>query len=297
MFAGFARDRPLHFAVLAVAMASILSLIFHVYAASALQTQNGLEFVQLPLPLPGTILHHLHQQSRPINDSRNGTQQTNSSAPNGVLREAVSSDVVIPNQYIIMLKSGSHPHTSAVKDQVNNRIAEKIMNTVEDKLKKIDASIIFTNNFAFNGFTVKIPDPEALDVIKQDPHIAFIEQDKIVHINSQIMPTGVKRVGADLSSAIAGNGFGDVDADIAVLDTGISLSHPDLNVYRQQTFVQGTTSADDDNGHGTHVAGIAAAKDNSIGVVGVAPGARLWAVKVLDKDGAGAISTKIKGID
>ncbi len=300
MFAGFARDRPLHFAVLAVAMASILSLIFHVYAASALQTQNGLEFVHLPLPLPGSILHHLHQQSRPINDARNSTQQSivnSSSAPNGVLREAVSSDVVIPNQYIIMLKSGSHPHTSAVKDQVNNRIAEKIMNTVEDKLKKIDASIIFTNNFAFNGFTVKIPDPEALDVIKQDPNIAFIEQDKIVHINSQIMPTGVKRVGADLSSAIAGNGFGDVDADIAVLDTGISLSHPDLNVYRQRTFVQGTTSADDDNGHGTHVAGIAAAKDNSIGVVGVAPGARLWAVKVLDKDGAGAISTIIKGID
>jgi subtilisin family serine protease len=111
------------------------------------------------------------------------------------------------------------------------------------------------------------------------------------------LPTGIKRIGADHSFALAGNGFGDLDADIAILDTGISLSHPDLNVYRQQTFVAGTTTADDDNGHGTHVAGIAAAKDNSIGVVGVAPGARLWAVKVLDKDGAGAISTIIKGID
>src|SRR5919198_1541737 len=184
MFAGSARDRPLHFAVLAVAMASILSLIFQtgfVYAASALQTQNGLGFVQLPLPLPGRILHHLHQQSRPVNNTQQSIVNI-SSAPNGVLREAVSSEVIIPNQYIIMLKSGSHPHTSAEGDQVNNRVEEKIMNTIEDKLKKVDASIIFTNNFAFDGFTVKIPDPEALDVIKQDPNIALIEQDKIVHI-------------------------------------------------------------------------------------------------------------------
>jgi subtilisin len=196
-----------------------------------------------------------------------------------------------------VLESGAHPHSSSIPDKDKNSLAEKIRDSVVEKIKKIGASIIFTNDFAFDGFSVKIQDPKALDIIKQDPNIAFVEQDKIVHINSQIMPTGIKRTGADLSSAIAGNGFGDVDADIAILDTGINLGHPDLNVYRQQTFVSGTTSADDDNGHGTHVAGIAAAKDNSVGVVGVAPGARLWAVKVLDKNGAGAISTIIKGID
>ena len=65
----------------------------------------------------------------------------------------------------------------------------------------------------------------------------------------------------------------------------------------KKRFVSGTSSANDDNGHGTHVAGIAAAKDNSIGVVGVAPGARLWAVKVLDSSGSGSISTIIKGIE
>jgi len=53
----------------------------------------------------------------------------------------------------------------------------------------------------------------------------------------------------------------------------------------------------DDNGHGTHVAGIAAAKDNSSGVVGVAPGARLWAVKVLDETGHGSLSCMIAGVD
>jgi subtilisin family serine protease len=90
---------------------------------------------------------------------------------------------------------------------------------------------------------------------------------------------------------------GSVDADIAILDTGISLTHPDLNVYKNVTFVEGTTSGNDDNGHGSHVAGIAAAKNNSIGIVGVAPGARLWAIKVCTASGECPISNQIKGIE
>jgi subtilisin len=277
MFAGCSRDRPIYFTILPVAIISIFSLIFQI------------GFVQLPLPLPGSMSQRMYPAPpRPINDTQHGIVHM-SSSPNAVIRKTESSEVIIPNQYIIVLKSDAHPYSSSVAYKVKNSLAEKITN--------IGASINYTTDFAFDGFSVKIPNPKALDIIKQDPNIAFIEQDKIVHINSQIMPTGIKRIGADLSFAIAGNGFGDVDADIAILDTGISLSHPDLNVYRQQTFVSETTSADDDNGHGTHVAGIAAAKDNSMGVVGVAPGARLWAVKVLDKNGAGAISTIIKGID
>jgi subtilisin family serine protease len=90
---------------------------------------------------------------------------------------------------------------------------------------------------------------------------------------------------------------GSVDADIAILDTGISLTHPDLNVYKNVTFVEGTTSGNDDNGHGSHVAGIAAAKNNSIGIVGVAPGARLWAIKVCTASGECPVSNQIKGIE
>jgi subtilisin len=81
------------------------------------------------------------------------------------------------------------------------------------------------------------------------------------------------------------------------LDSGVDLNHPDLNVYRDVTFVSGTSSGNDDYGHGTAVAGVAAAKDNSKGVVGVAPGARLWAIKVLDSNGIGSTSDLIKGID
>jgi hypothetical protein len=87
------------------------------------------------------------------------------------------------------------------------------------------------------------------------------------------------------------------DVDIAILDTGISLNHPDLNVYRTVSFVEGITSGNDPVGHGSHVAGVAAAKDNSLGIVGVAPGAKLWAIKVCDNSGECKISDQIKGIE
>jgi hypothetical protein len=88
-----------------------------------------------------------------------------------------------------------------------------------------------------------------------------------------------------------------VDVDIAILDTGIDLDHPDLNVYKNVSFVSGVMTGDDDNGHGTHVAGIAAGKDNGKGIIGGAPGARLWAVKVCNGMGQCKISDMIKGVE
>lgn len=139
--------------------------------------------------------------------------------------------------------------------------------------------------------------------------IAYVEQDQVVQALGkptpppQVVPTGVARMGADKNPiAHIGDGIDQrVDVDIAIIDTGIDLSHPDLNVVANVSFVPGpggkTRSGDDDNGHGTHVAGIAAALDNGIGVVGVAPGARLTAVKVLNSSGSGAISTVIAGVN
>ena len=86
---------------------------------------------------------------------------------------------------------------------------------------------------------------------------------------------------------------------VYIIDTGIDTDHPDLNVDAGsgKTFVPRTTTADDDNGHGTHCAGIVAAINNDRGVVGVAAGAKVVPVKVLDKRGSGLMSTIIAGVD
>jgi len=118
-------------------------------------------------------------------------------------------------------------------------------------------------------------------------------------VEEQELPWGVDRIDADL---VADNGAG---INVAVLDSGIDNDHEDLNVAGGVNFVAkkirgkwrvDPNAWDDDNGHGTHVAGTIAAKDNELGVVGVAPDVNLFAVKVLDKNGEGYYSDVIAGI-
>ena len=115
--------------------------------------------------------------------------------------------------------------------------------------------------------------------------------------NTQFIPFGIQRMKALNNPTANIDGKDDrVDVDVAVIDSGVDPSHPDLNVVQSVNF-----STDDDSndldGHGTHVAGTIGALDNQIGVVGMAPGARIWSVKVLDKEGKGRISGIAKGID
>ena len=112
----------------------------------------------------------------------------------------------------------------------------------------------------------------------------------------QIVPTGVRRIGRPALNAWPINGANlQVNIDIAIVDTGVS-PHPDLNLVGGKNCIGGR-KWHDGNGHGTHVAGTAAALDNDFGVVGVAPGARIWSVKVLNKYGRGYASWLLCGID
>ena len=112
--------------------------------------------------------------------------------------------------------------------------------------------------------------------------------------STQVLPWGVDRIDADLS-------WGTTTADnvrVAVVDTGIDLDHPDLqgNIKGGINTIYSWRTADDDNGHGSHVAGIIAAVNNSIGVVGVGYQIDLYAVKVLNSNGSGYVSDIIEGI-
>jgi subtilisin family serine protease len=202
----------------------------------------------------------------------------------------------IRGQYIVVLKPETAVNSSS--DSTIMRADEVRAMAEESRTKGSEILNIFDH--ALDGYVMKTAEnmsAELVSELRQDPRVAFVEPDQRVHVLSQEVPVGVDRVDGDLSPTASGDGSGAVDADIAILDTGIDLTHPDLNVYHEKTFVPGTSSGDDDNGHGTHVAGIAAAKDNSIGVVGIAPGARLWSIKVIDSNGAGSVSDIIAGID
>jgi subtilisin family serine protease len=126
--------------------------------------------------------------------------------------------------------------------------------------------------------------------------VAYVEPDGIVRIAAQAVPWAIDRVDADFSSTRAGDGTGTVaNVNAYVIDTGIDRTQPDLNVVNHVNFAGGSNA--DCNGHGTHVAGTVAARDDASGVVGVAPGARLTGVKVLSCTGAGSTSGVIAGID
>lgn len=206
----------------------------------------------------------------------------------------------IPDRYIVVLKE-EVPSAAAVAEEMAKRHELEIGSKFENAIK---------------GFSAIIP-KQALDKVKADPRVKYVEEDQIVEAfdvqkevfqtlpitieshNMQPVPTGINRIDADLSSTARINGFDErVNVDIAIIDTGIDRFHPDLNVVRGVTCLgTGFPGGHDDNGHGTHVAGIAGAKDNNIGVVGVAPGAKLWAIKVLNFFGSGSISCVIAGVD
>ncbi len=212
---------------------------------------------------------------------------------------AKERDDRIPGQYIVVFK-----------DNVTD-----VDGVADDLVKKHRATKLDSYRNIIKGFSGNISDAE-IEKIKKDPRVAFVSEDRVVYalgivesegennssrmktqarpsVQAQTTPTGIKRVNATGS---VNKGAGVV---IAVIDTGIYASHPDLSgaiLNSGKSCIKGKTS-NDDNGHGTHVAGTIAGRNNSIGVLGVAPQTKLIPVKVLDRNGSGTWSSVICGID
>jgi subtilisin len=176
----------------------------------------------------------------------------------------------------------------------------------DDVARAHDADLGFVYEHALQGFSARVPKAR-LAGLENDRRVRLVELDQLMTTQSQSIPTGITRTGAEGNVAIDIDDADDhrVDVDIAIVDTGIEEEHPDLHVVGGTDCSGGSPfkksckdgSFADGNGHGTHVAGTAAALDNGIGVVGVAPGARLWGVKVLSDNGSGYTSWIIAGID
>lgn len=170
----------------------------------------------------------------------------------------------------------------------------------------------YTYRAAVNGFAGYLP-PDKLAGLQADPDVVSVVLDRTIRALGsppedqarggekgkpapgpapQVIPANIIRIGAQPGST----GFTGAGTAIAILDTGIDLANQDLNVSPVCFDAFGGNCADR-NGHGTHVAGIAAARNNAIGVVGAAPDATVVSVKVLNDSGEGSDATVLAGID
>jgi subtilisin family serine protease len=167
-----------------------------------------------------------------------------------------------------------------------------------------DTSLVRTHSWKINreyrtisAIACSLP-KQAFSALKNSPLIAYVEEDYQVYALDPELDNswGVKRIGAGAVHDQANTGAG---VKVAIIDTGIDYNHPELqaNYKSGYDFVNKDSDPIDDNGHGTHCAGIVAAMENGAGVVGVAPAASLFAVKVLDSKGSGYVSDVAAGID
>jgi subtilisin family serine protease len=199
----------------------------------------------------------------------------------------------IAGSYICVFKKGSVSRGSAQAE------ANRSVQAAGAQLKHVYTT-------ALQGFAAHMSEQGLAHMRANNPNIEYCEQDQVVTTGpiqaaappsggggvqpAQETPWGIARVG--------GGGAGTF-ATAWIIDTGIDFSHPDLrsDQSRSRSFVERETSPQDLNGHGTHVSGTIAALDNSIGVIGVAPGATVVAVRVLNKRGSGTNSGVIAGVD
>ena len=201
-----------------------------------------------------------------------------------LVSERPSADAnVIPGRYIVVYK-GSADAVGAETDARERRLG------FETDLRY---------RHALRGFAGKLSHGQ-VRALRRDPEVAYVAPDRTVQASALVpvvtgdtVPTGPRRLaGATTTTVEHASGTG-----VAVLDSGVDLTHPDLNVSHGVNCITPGASSDDDGGHGTHVAGTIAAKNNGFGVTGVAPGTKIWAVKVLNSAGSGSWSSIACGID
>ena len=158
------------------------------------------------------------------------------------------------------------------------------------------AQILATNEQT--TFLAHLSESES-EKLQHDPSVVFIEPDQVMSMCNCVDVTTTSTLTWNVKQTGYGRGDLQPSKTAWIIDTGIDLDHPDLNVdtQRSRSFVSGVTSADDENGHGTHVAGVIGAKNNTIGITGIASGATLVSLRVLDDEGEGRLSGIIQAIN
>lgn len=206
-----------------------------------------------------------------------------------VTGRGANDGAVIQRQYIITFKS-TNLNARIMSSQ---RMAEVSTNVLEKKSIKASA---LRESFAggSGGFVARLAAEEA-ERLKSDEAVGIVEPDRIIALSICFTVTEPRLITWNVNRV----GYGDGTGKTAwIIDSGIDFDHPDLIVdaARSKSFLSNKPSAEDENGHGTHVAGIIGAKNNTIGILGVASGANLVSLRVLDEKGEGTLSSIIRAL-
>jgi len=199
----------------------------------------------------------------------------------------VSGDI-IPGQYIVALRSNAIARSSSSQQIENAGEAILSRNGINE------AALEETYSGGVTGFVAALS-PQQVAELQTDPSVQAVEPDRIIALSHCFQVAEPRTITWNIERV----GYGDGRGKTAwVVDSGIDFEHPDLNVdkTRSRSFLEGNTNADDENGHGTHVGGVIGALNNNFGVLGVASGANLVSLRVLDKDGVGKLSYVLQAL-
>ena len=249
---------------------------------------------------------------------------TDTTAPNASepdLAPVYRNGDVIPGQYIVVLNdneiAGKGENLQSFTHGRRLDLVRSITEAAANRIGLDNKNIGATFGSALHGAVMTLTDDQ-VNQLRRDKTVKYIEQDRYVSL-----PPLVVQEDAELSAGKKNNGTGTSPSSqstpwgitmvggyetpstgmtVWIVDTGIDLDHGDLNVNTSKcknyvTTGTNTTTADDGHGHGTHCAGIVGAKNNTIGVVGVAPGVALVAMRVLNENGSGSFSWSISAFD
>ncbi len=206
-----------------------------------------------------------------------------------IQKAAFNNGEIIEGRYIVFYKSNL-ASARGVTQQKLNSFSSGVLS--KNNINKAALELSFSGEPG--GFIASLSAEEA-SRLNKDENIAFVEPDRIISLGSCFTIAAPRLITWNVNRVGYGNGIG---KRAWVIDTGIDFEHPDLTVDAGQSksFINGESSAKDENGHGTHVAGIIGAKNNTVGVLGVASGATLVSLRVLDKEGNGLLSYIIQAL-
>lgn len=207
---------------------------------------------------------------------------------------AQEGDESVPSRKIIVFKESLSVAEEAKIIAQAKGVRIKRMRTDNLSVVHLDASM--EERLSKHPGVLRLEDDVVVEALQSQENSSVTTKAVRSLAPAQVTPWGINRIDAEQVWPMGERGAG---IDVGVIDTGISTVHPDLlaNLKGGISEVGYTASFNDDNGHGSHVAGIIGAVNNTAGVVGVAPSVNLWAIKVLDRRGSGYMSDVIDGID